>query len=693
MLRLKNGPPDKHDPDDGGDDQTDEQYRRLGKILVGNDAIDPLHLFDAMAIRRQRGGRLERTLLANDWVLPADLAKAQAQQWQADIIALDRNSVDRLLIDRIGAGFCLRHQVLPYWQKDGTTCIATSNPNEYSAIKNRLCAKFGDTTMLICTEAQLEAAITSYCAPVLARRAETSVPRPFSCRSFSRLRYLPASVLAFSLIILAMWHFPHIVLTALLLIIGIGLLSQACLRFLCLITALRIARRESRKSREDAAALALFDAKTIPLPPISVLVPLYREANIVPQLITNLSSLEYPRDLTDILLVVEAGDDTTHAALKTAELPKWMRIVEVPDGQVRTKPRALSYALNFCRGEIVGILDAEDRPDPDQLYQIARHFLLAPKDVGCLQGKLDYFNPRTNWLSRCFTIEYAAWFRVMLPAFAALGLAIPLGGTTCYFRRKALDDVGAWDAWNVTEDADLGVRLNRRGWKTEIIETTTDEEANCRATPWIRQRSRWLKGYAMTFGVHMRNPAQLWRDLGAKRFIGFQLQFCTMLTQFLTAPALWGFWVLGFGLHYPLEQPLYTLLGANGLVWIFVVCLTSETIGFAISLLAVRGEKHRHLCFWIPMMHFYFPLGSVAAWKAFYELFTHPFYWDKTAHGVFTETGQQPAAVNLRHYGTIGEKPVATRLYRRQVTPQRPLPANGKGASRTSRRQGIRRAG
>ena len=315
----------------------------------------------------------------------------------------------------------------------------------------------------------------------------------------------------------------------------------------------------------------------------------------------------------------------------------------VPPGPLKTKPRALNYALNFCRGDIVGVWDAEDRPASDQLHKIARGFAAAAPDVACLQGQLDYFNPRSNWLARCFTIEYASWFRANLPGIARLGLVVPLGGTTLFFRRDVLEKLGGWDAWNVTEDADLGVRLVRHGWRTELIDTTTDEEANCRALPWIKQRSRWLKGYAMTWAVHMRNPLRLWRDLGARRFVGFQVQFLGTMSQYLLAPVLWSFWLLTLGLPHPLREPLSQLWSGYAIPAVFAIFLASETIGMAVNLWAVRGRKHRHLISWVPLMHLYFPLGCLAGWKAIYEVVTNPFYWDKTAHGVFEENEPERA--------------------------------------------------
>ena len=361
------------------------------------------------------------------------------------------------------------------------------------------------------------------------------------------------------------------------------------------------------------------------------MVPLFREADIAERLLRRLERLTYPRELTDVVLVCEEDDALTTAAVRAAALPSWIRIVTVPRGDVQTKPRALNYALDFCRGQFIGVWDAEDAPAPDQLHRVARRFHERGPEVACLQGALDYYNTRTNWLSRCFTLEYAAWFHVMLPGLQSLGFALPLGGTTLYFRRAALESLGGWDAHNVTEDADLGIRLYRHGWRTEMVETVTGEEANCRPVPWIKQRSRWLKGYAVTWAVHMRNPGRLWRDLGPRRFFGFQILFLGSLSQTALAPVLWACWALAFGGLSAVSGVLPT----GGWVALVALFLGAEAISMLAALLGSRAAGKPWLWPWVPTMGLYFPLAAIAIWRAMWELVGRPFLWHKTAHGLF----------------------------------------------------------
>ncbi|MFQ5437847.1 MAG: glycosyltransferase family 2 protein, partial [Paracoccaceae bacterium] len=366
-----------------------------------------------------------------------------------------------------------------------------------------------------------------------------------------------------------------------------------------------------------------------PLPVVSIMVPLHGEDAILPSLIERLSASEYPVELLDICLVLEAGDTRTHAALARLNLPPWFRAITVPASPLRTKPRAMNYALGFCKGSFIGIYDAEDAPERDQIHRMVDLFAKTGPEVACIQGYLDFYNARRNWLARCFTIEYAIWFRVILHGIERLDLPVPLGGTTVFFRRTALESLGAWDAHNVTEDADLGFRLARLGYRCAFLATTTREEANCRLVPWIRQRSRWLKGYAMTWVTHMRNPAALWRDLGAWRFLAFQVLTLGTISNFVLAPVIWSLWLvsLGFNPAYTdlLPWSAWSLLGTS-----FVL---SEIILFVIGVFAVSGRAHRHLIPWVVTMPIYWPLATLAAYKALFEVIVKPHYWDKTSHG------------------------------------------------------------
>lgn len=609
--------------------------RPLGQILLERGALAPGDLIKALALRNREDVRLGDILLTHGWVREADLMAALAVQWGATVVDLIAEAPDPRLIDLIGPELCLREAMVPWRRVGGAMVIATARPEDFAALRARLPVAQGPYRMVLAPERDIHTALLARRQTALIRRAEIKVDPGESCRTRNEVRASRLAFGAIALSVLGLVLAPVLVFGLLLGWAMLTLIATVGLKLMAWIAEVRAVR-----AAERAPMLPHGPAAPIRLPMISVMVPLYREKDIARRLVARLGRLNYPRELIDILLVMEEDDATTRAALDHAELPRWMRKVVVPRGPIKTKPRALNYALNFCRGSIVGIYDAEDQPDPEQLHVVARRFAEAPREVACLQGILDYYNPRTNWLSRCFTIEYAAWFRAMLPGLARLGFVVPLGGTTLFFRRETIEELGGWDAHNVTEDADLGIRLARHGYRTELIPTVTHEEANCRALPWVKQRSRWIKGYAMTWAVHMRDPVRLWRELGTKRFIGLQILIFGSLSQYLLAPVMWSFWLVLLGLPHPIDALLSPMMH-NVVLALF---LGTELVNIAVGAWAVRGRQHRHLMKWVPSLHVYFPLGALAGWKAIYEVVTKPFYWDKTVHGVF-DTLQQMTPV------------------------------------------------
>jgi cellulose synthase/poly-beta-1,6-N-acetylglucosamine synthase-like glycosyltransferase len=375
------------------------------------------------------------------------------------------------------------------------------------------------------------------------------------------------------------------------------------------------------------------------LPTFSVLAPLYREASVVSALVDAMSRLDYPHDRLEILFITEADDAATRRALLRTGLHANMRIVTVPPGLPKTKPRALNYALQDARGTLVAVFDAEDHPDPDQLRLAALAFVLGGPRLACVQARLVVSNPDDSFLSRQFTLEYAALFGGVLPALDYLRLPIPLGGTSNHFRRDVLLKCGGWDPFNVTEDADLGIRLARLGYEVSIIDSETMEEAPVRWGVWLGQRTRWIKGWMQTYLVHMRRPFRLWQDLGAWRFAGFQVTISAMLISMLAHP--W-FYILA-GYHallgeriLPDSHPLLWLFGINLIVGYgsaaLLIVATSVEMGLAARLFSV---------IFLPV---YWLAISFAAYRAVIDLVSRPFFWEKTMHG----GGASPAAARRR---------------------------------------------
>ena len=288
------------------------------------------------------------------------------------------------------------------------------------------------------------------------------------------------------------------------------------------------------------------------LPIYTVLVPLFREANVLPRLADSLRALEYPRASLDIKLVLEEDDQKTIDAALQASADGFFDVITVPRGKPQTKPRACTYALQFARGEYLVIFDAEDRPESDQLKKAVAQFRSGPKEVACLQARLNFFNARECWLTRMFTLDYALWFDFLLPGLDYLGIPMPLGGTSNHFRISALRAIHGWDPFNVTEDADIGIRLARHGLRVQTLDSTTFEEATNSLPNWLRQRTRWLKGYMQTWLVHMRSPRALLRNAGVAGFFGFQLFVGGTVLSALLNPLLWSIFILSYFITLPL---------------------------------------------------------------------------------------------------------------------------------------------
>jgi glycosyltransferase XagB len=591
----------------------------VGASLLREGVVAPDEMVAALSHRGREAGRLPDVLRARGLVVERDLLGVDARNWGIRVVDLDTRLPDPRLIDAVGVEDCLRHGLVP-WQKVGdVTIVATSRPEEFRRIRPMLEARLGPVAAGIASSRAILGAIHARRGDLLAWAAETRVAAAESCRSWPRLHQSPRAMAALGLTFTALALAP---LATGLVALAFAVFSLACL------TVLKIAATVAALRAPLPGPVPASDA--IPTV-VSIIVALYREADIAPRLVRRLARLDYPVELLDVILAVEAEDHITLDALGRAELPPWMRVVIVPEGQVKTKPRALNHALDHARGAIIGVYDAEDAPEPDQLRRVVERFQRSCPEVACLQGVLDYYNPCTNWLSRCFTIEYAGWFRLVLPGLARLGLVVPLGGTTLFFRREVLDRLGAWDAHNVTEDADLGIRLARHGYRTELIDSVTHEEANCRPLPWIKQRSRWIKGYMMTWAVHMRQPRLLWRQLGPRGFLGFQVLFLGTIAQFLLAPLLWSFLLLTFGFGHPFSAALPTAF-----VWAIAgAFFLSETINILVGALGLGRTRHGLSLIWVLTLKAYYPLASLAAYKGLLELATRPFYWDKTTHGIF----------------------------------------------------------
>lgn len=499
---------------------------RLGEMLVNTGQITQEQLDQALLFQQKSGGILGDILLSFRFIEPDQLYRAIATQ----------NNMGRIGVE---FSFEQEHKLPETMARAYNAIILNRHFNRYlvavssilsqeqvreleryldSPIEQVMATR--DEMELFWKEVYVEELMLESTDKLIAEKPEDSAHITFTKRQTIGL--LISGVLFVGGLIWD-WLWTLIIFN---IVVQIGYLLMSVFKYSILIYG----AKESAQLRYTEEEIAAIDERALPV--YSILVPIYKESNIIPQLIRNIENLDYPRSKLDVRLLIEEDDVEAQELLRTFKPPSYFTVLVVPHSLPKTKPKACNYGLIRARGEYVVIYDAEDRPDPDQLKKVYLAFQASQENVCCIQAKLNYYNSNQNLLTRWFTHEYSMWFELLLPGVMQLDIPIPLGGTSNHFKTDVLKKINAWDPYNVTEDADLGVRLYKEGYKTAIVDSRTWEEATSRVGNWIRQRSRWIKGYMQTWLVHMRNPVQLWRDLGAKGFLAFK-RWCLQLPCFL----------------------------------------------------------------------------------------------------------------------------------------------------------------
>lgn len=656
-------------------EQRTRPRRRMGEILVDNGVLSPELLDRRLLEQREEGSPLGRILMSHGDVTRLQLWAALAEAWNIDSIDLIRNTPDPALLDGIDSSVLLSERWVPVRleRNDAGEPVAIvavcdePGPELGTAIAERLdvpWVRFMATTDWDVEQAILaaysEELVTRAAFELAERRPELSAADPIAKWQKVAGLALPAVLVVGAFL---NWRVTLLtVLVALNIVFSVGVAFKL---FACLIgmyklrrirrAALRDARQAERprlpgelsdeqideEFRVPADAMTvgnpLIEGRTegwdIPdheLPTFTILVPAYHEANVVTEVVENVSKLDYPLSKLQVLLLLEADDTETILAAKAARPPDFVRLVVVPPGGPQTKPKACNVGLAMAEGEFLVIYDAEDRPEPGQLREVVAAFRRSSPETVCVQARLNYFNTETNILTRMFTLEYSFWFDYMLPGLDALKLPIPLGGTSNHFRVDALRELGGWDPFNVTEDADLGVRASAMGLEVGIIDSTTWEEACSEWHAWIRQRTRWIKGYMVTTLVQLKHPLDAWRSLGVRGMVGLVGLIAGTPALFLAAPLVWAFF-------------LYTFLG--GVVPQFALPAWTQTMTFLtlvvgnsamvlLTALAARRRRNNRLAAYALLNPLYWVLHSIAAWRALFQLVTKPSHWEKTPHGI-----------------------------------------------------------
>ncbi|GAA4266091.1 glycosyltransferase family 2 protein [Frondihabitans peucedani] len=542
---------------------------------------------------------------------------------------------DLLLVRRASGQRYLAEDWLPVRRlDDGTILVATSERADDAALGDALEEELRAPVTFVSVSAwDLKNTVVQLFDEKVAEDAANALfsrnPELSGRVVFSRAQKVSGLVAGVVLVaLLVVW--PREVVVGLLALVSLVFLAGTGFKF---VIALRGAQFDVVERITPTEVAALTDEE---LPVYTVLVPVFREANIVAQLIDNLGGLDYPVDKLEVLILIEAEDDDTRRAIESADPPAHFHIVTVPRGAPQTKPRACNVGLYLATGEFLVIYDAEDTPDPDQLKKALIAFQRGGPDTACVQAALNYFNATENVLTRMFTLEYSYWFDYMLAGLDHANLPIPLGGTSNHFRTEALIELGGWDPYNVTEDADLGIRAAAIGYRVGVINSTTMEEANTSVPNFIRQRSRWIKGYMQTTLVHARRPAALIREIGFVRFLSFALLIGGTPATFLGVIPF--YLVTAASLAIPSD-----VIGRVFPAWVLWICLFNFLIGNGIMVyLSMMGPFKRgtfNLILWSLLNPVYWILHSVAAYKGLWQLLTRPHYWEKTEHGLTQHSG------------------------------------------------------
>lgn len=433
--------------------------------------------------------------------------------------------------------------------------------------------------------------------------------------------------LSFSLLISFILNW-HLTLITLLIILSLLYFTDTFFNFFLIIQSFR-KYSEIKVSSEEIQEIRNED-----WPSYTVLCPLYKEWHVVPQFVSAMSKLDYPKEKLQVMLLLEEDDEETRKKISEFALPEYFEVVVVPNSLPKTKPKACNFGLKRAKGEYSVIYDAEDIPEPDQLKKTVLAFKKSDKNVACIQAKLNYFNPYQNVLTRLFTAEYSLWFDLILTGLQSINAPIPLGGTSNHFRTKNLEQLKGWDAFNVTEDCDLGMRLVKHGYQTAIVDSTTYEEANSSVYNWLGQRSRWIKGYIQSYLVHMRKPGDFSRSLKNPHFFTFQLIVGGKILSMFVNPIFWLMTILYFAFKPTFGLFIESLFPGPLLYLGVFSAIAGNFLYFYYYLVGCARRGYYDLikfCFLIPL---YWLMMSIAAWIAIYKIITQPHYWFKTKHGL-----------------------------------------------------------
>ncbi|CAM3439437.1 glycosyltransferase [Nocardioides dubius] len=624
----------------------------IGQALLQRGLIDQQQLDDALERQRTEGGTLGHQLTLAGAVRRLELYDTLAEAWDAPRIDLIASPPDPDLLHQVAYGDLLREGWVPHRRDGDTLWVAIATPPD-DELRAAVGARFpgAEPRFVTTTDWDIWHAVEQANRQDLLFESQDKLAEESPLHSARdgltpwQLR-TPLILLAVMMVgfVFAPKHSFALVITLANVVFLTAILFKSVAALRAPLRHRRIQRDEllemEERARRGLSPRWRTRASDADLPIYTVLMPVYREANIVEKLIANIGSLDYPKSKLDVLLLMEADDHETIEVAKAMRPPEYIRLVIVPPGHPQTKPRACNYGLSFARGKYVVIYDAEDRPERLQLRKAVAAFERDEFEreqlgydqhpLACVQASLHYFNADYNVLTRMFAVEYAHWFEAMLPGMDDSSIPLPLGGTSNHFHTERLRELGAWDPFNVTEDADLGLRASVMGYRVTVIESTTGEEACAQTAAWIRQRTRWIKGYIVTAAVNTRNPVQFARDVRWRGVVGMLGLILATPLAFLVYPISLGFSLATYvgvqviGLDLPswvVASSVITMVFGNLLMISTAAVAATWRYNWRIGVFAIFSPVY-----WL--------LHSFAAWRAAYQVIGDPHRWEKTPHGL-----------------------------------------------------------
>ncbi|HET9065407.1 MAG TPA: glycosyltransferase [Gemmatimonadales bacterium] len=592
---------------------------RIGDILLMRGLITQGQLEQALVQQRRTGERLGRVVLTLGMVTRLELARALAERWQQPFVMVTPDMVTPSIARRFPLDATLALRAVPL-SDDGQVVLVASGEEPSDTLRDTLNVVYPGRhqDIRITTEWDIDRAIG------IAHRREmvdASIHGLYfrhqeesAFRVFSPGQYLLIVLLLMSILV-GLWMIP---LTTMLLLTLLSALAFGGAVIFRMLVGLAETPTSARITVTPESLAALTERS---LPTYSILVPFDREPAQVVPLLASLAALDYPVDKLDVTLLFHEEDLESLDAAKAAAPPDNIRFLVVPAGELHTKPMACNVGLLYAKGEFLVVLDAGDRPEPDQLRKAVVAFRRGPRRLACLQATRNARNSRTTFLSRFATIDQLFWLEHLLPGLDRWRFPVPIGGTSNHFRTEVLRELGGWDPFNVTEDADLGVRAAMHGHRVGTINSATSVVINATLLAWLRERTRWIKGYMQTALVFLRDPMTLAHRLGPRRTFGFAFLIAATPLGHLMQPVATGLTLL-----WIMVDP--RLLVTASPAWAIDASVLSLLMGYAgvITIHLFTALRHRRygLALLAPLAPLYWLLHSLAASAALVQLLLHP---------------------------------------------------------------------